>query len=319
LGLLQPVVFCQFLQISLRAYCQEVLLRLGILLLTLMSIFVAFLSVKTLHNWLSLVFWSSITFGVAALAVLVFGLNKSKRDALLRLGTGAFFRYLAEKFRETRAMARTRMRERIFRRALREISSLAPGELPSRRDMQQLWYGWGNENYSGHPEYLEEVIRRCATVSDPVLECGSGLTTIVMGLFAGRRGIQVWTLEHDPEWYEHIAAALRRFRIEGVELVFAPLRDYGDYSWYDVPMERMPERFGMIVCDGPPQRTTPGDRYGLLPVMREHLGPGSVILLDDVLPHGRDPILSRWLQETRAVYQMVASRTSDSYAVVLLR
>jgi hypothetical protein len=95
-----------------------------------------------------------------------------------------------------------------------------------------------------------------------------------MGLFAGRRGIPVWTLEHDPEWYEHIAAALRRFRIEGVELVFAPLRDYGDYSWYDVPMERMPERFGVVVCDGPPQKTTPGDRYGLLPVMQDRLGPG---------------------------------------------
>ena len=152
-----------------------------------------------------------------------------------------------------------------------------------------------------------------------MLECGSGLTTIVMGLFAGRRGIPVWTLEHDPEWYEHIAAALRRFRIEGVELVFAPLRDYGDYSWYDVPMERMPERFSMVVCDGPPQKTTPGDRYGLLPVMRDRLSPGSVILFDDVQTREPDPVLSRWLEETRASFKLFAIRPSDSYAVIVLQ
>ena len=318
-GLLQPIFVCHSLQISLRTYCQEVLLRPILVLLTLVPIFVAFLSVKGPDDWMTFFFWSSITLGVAALPVLVFGLNKSERDAFVAgLATGAF-RYLAEKFREARAMAKIRMRERIFRRALREIASLSPGELPSRKTIHQLWYGWGNESYSGHPEYLEEVIKRCTTSSDPVLECGSGLTTIVMGLFAGRRGIQVWTLEHDPEWYEHIAAALRRFRIEGVELLLAPLRDYGEYSWYDVPMERLPERFSMVVCDGPPQKTTPGDRYGLLPVMRDRLSPGSVILFDDVQTREPDPVVSRWLRETRASFKLFAIRPSDSYAVIVLK
>ncbi len=318
-GLLQPVFVCQSLQISLRAYCQEVLLRPGVVLLALVSIFVAFLVLKAPDGWLSLLFWSSITFGIAALPVIMFGLNKSERDLLLRGPAAGVFRYLTEKFRAARAMARNRTRERIFRRALREIAALSPGELPSRRAIQQLWYGWGNENYSGHPEYLEEVIRRCAMSSDPVLECGSGLTTIVMGLFAGRRGIPVWTLEHDPEWYEYIGTALRRFGIEGVELVFAPLRDYGEYSWYDVPIERMPERFSMVVCDGPPQKTTPGDRYGLLPVMRDRLSPGSVILFDDVQTREPDPVVSRWLRETRASFKLFAIRPSDSYAVIVLR
>jgi hypothetical protein len=125
-------------------------------------------------------------------------------------------------------------------------------------------------------------------------------------------------LEHDRKWYEHTATALRRFRIEGVGLVLAPLRSYGEFSWYDVPLEKMADRFSLVVCDGPPQKTTPGDRYGLLPVMGDRLGPGTVIFLDDVLTKGPDPVLSRWLEKTRAVYQIVASRASDSYAVILL-
>jgi hypothetical protein len=102
-------------------------------------------------------------------------------------------------------------------------------------------------------------------------------------------------------------------------LLLAPLRSYGEFSWYDVPLEKVPPRFNLIVCDGPPQKTTPGDRYGLLPVMRDHLGPESVILLDDVVTQGRDLVLSRWLRETQAVHQVVASRASDTYAVILLR
>jgi O-antigen/teichoic acid export membrane protein len=318
-GVFQPFLVCQSLQISLRRYWQEVLLRPAVVLLTIVLLLIPFLSVKAPDDWMILFSWSFITLGVAALTVLVFGLNESERSALLAgLATGSA-PYLVEKFREARVTAKRRVREFIFRLALREIASLSPGRLPSRRIIRQLWYGWGNESYSGHPEYLEEVIRRCATSSDPVLECGSGLTTIVMGLFAGRRGIKVWTLEHDPEWYEHIAAALRRFRIEGVELVLTPLRDYGEYSWYDVPMESMPERFSMVVCDGPPQKTTPGDRYGLLPVMRDRLSSGSVILYDDVQTREPDPVLSRWLRERRASFKTFATRPSDSYAVIVLQ
>jgi len=213
---------------------------------------------------------------------------------------------------------KTYVREYCFRRALSEISSLSPGEFPNHRLLQRLWTGWGNLSYSGHPEYLEEVVKRAASICDPVLECGSGLTTILLGLFAGRRGIKVWTLEHDPEWYRLMAVALRRYRIEGVELTLAPLRSHGAFVWYDAPIDRMPKRFGLVVCDGPPQKTTKGDRYGLLPVMRESLSGGSVILFDDVKTDGPDPIVSRWVQEARASFKLFSSRPSDSYAVIIV-
>jgi predicted O-methyltransferase YrrM len=231
----------------------------------------------------------------------------------------SFMLIIRKKIGEARRRAKTCFSDYSFCRALHQIALVPQGKLPTRSLMQQLWAGWGNQSYSGHPEYLDEVVKRATTISGPVLECGSGLSTLLLGLFAARRGIQVWTLEHDPEWYEHTATALRRFGIEGVGLVLAPLRSYGDFSWYDVPLEKMPLRFDMVVCDGPPQKTTPGDRYGLLPVMRERLGPGSVILLDDVLTHGPDPVLTRWLGETTALYQVVASRASDTYAVIRLR
>jgi hypothetical protein len=80
----------------------------------------------------------------------------------------------------------------------------------------------------------------------------------------------------------------------------------------------MPKRFGLVVCDGPPQKTTPGDRYGLLPVMRDRLNTGSIILFDDVKKDGADPVVSRWVQETEASVELFSSRPSDSYAVIIV-
>jgi hypothetical protein len=102
---------------------------------------------------------------------------------------------IGTKIREVRTKAQAYFRDHRFRRALREVAALPPGELPSRSVMWQLWSGWGNQRYSGHPEYLDEVVRRSATTSGPVLECGSGLSTLLLGIFAARRGIQVWTLD----------------------------------------------------------------------------------------------------------------------------
>jgi predicted O-methyltransferase YrrM len=255
----------------------------------------------------------AVTMAVAGPLVLLIGLSKSERDLLWVYPTTG-----RKAIGKARDRMMTQVREYSFRRALSQISSLPPGEFPSRRMLRRLWIGWGNQNYSAHPEYLEEVVRRAATTIDPVLECGSGLTTILLGLFAGRRGVKVWTLEHDPEWYERTAKVIRRFNIKGVELVLAPMRSYGEFSWYDAPMDRMPQRFGIVVCDGPPQKTTPGDRYGLVPRMRDRLSEGSVILFDAVQIQGPDPILARWLQDIRASFKLFSSRPSDSYAVVIV-
>jgi hypothetical protein len=58
----------------------------------------------------------------------------------------------------------------------------------------------------------------------------------------------------------------------------------------------MPDNFFLVVCDGPPRRTK-GGRYGLVPIMRERLKSGCIILLDDA---GRDEeltIAKRWAGE----------------------
>jgi hypothetical protein len=85
-----------------------------------------------------------------------------------------------------------------------------------------------------------------------------------------------------------------------------PLRDYGEFAWYDPRLASMPRAFGLVVCDGPPASTR-GGRYGLVPIMKERLQPGCVILLDDAGREQELAIAERWKNELGATLRVGGS------------
>jgi hypothetical protein len=204
--------------------------------------------------------------------------------------------------------------DRTFRNALRRVANLPLSVVPPRELLNDLLVGWGNEGFAAQTDYLEEVSRQAAKANGPILECGSGLTTIMLGLLAGRRGIQTWSLEHVADWQTRVTRVLERFGIPNVQICSAPLRSFREFEWYDAPLALMPKEFQLVICDGPPG-STKGGRYGLLPVMGERLPAGSVILLDDATRPGEVEALRRWTnEETLKVSPPVA--TDGSFAVI---
>ena len=206
------------------------------------------------------------------------------------------------------------LRERRFRRALQSITRLSDGEVPSRDLLVELQIGWGNEGFSAKYDYLEEVITRASTTKGPILECGSGLTSILLGLMAGRRGVETWSLEHIPEWHARLGTILQQHRIQGVNLCLAPLREYEGFSWYDPPLNALPNNFSLVVCDGPPGSTL-GGRYGLLPLISSRLSAGALILLDDANRAGETETLNRWMAE-KNVDVAVRETPTGAFALV---
>lgn len=210
--------------------------------------------------------------------------------------------------------AKAALLERTFGRALRQVAALPLGEAPSRQLLEELQIGWGNEGFAARSDYLEEVAARAANVKGPILECGSGLTTMLLGLLAGRRGVETWSLEHIPQWHARVTATLERHHIPKVRVCLAPLRDYEGFSWYDPPLAEMPLDFHLVVCDGPPGATL-GGRYGLLPVMNERLSAGSLVMLDDANREGEAEVLERWSSETQLSIDMRETSTG-AFALV---
>ena len=185
----------------------------------------------------------------------------------------------------------------LFRQAMRDVAKLAPGEMPSRELLKKLRLGWDNQGWDAKLDYMEDILRRALETKGPVLECGSGLTSLVLGQLVGRRGVETWSLEHNAQWHQRVSNAIKRHRVPGVHLCFAPLRDYEKFNWYDPPLAEMPARFSLVICDGPPDLAN-GGRYGLLPILGDRLASGTVILFDDVGEPGQPEVLRRWEVES---------------------
>lgn len=206
------------------------------------------------------------------------------------------------------------MKEHQLKSAIYAIAHLPIGEKPSRQLLSDLIAGWDNDGFVADLDYADEVARRAATTTGPILECGTGMTTIILGMLAGRRGVEIWTLENSEEWHQKITDTLEHYGIEDVRISLAPLRDYERFGWYDLGLLELPKEFALVVCDGPPG-TTKGGRYGLIPVLGNRLSPGSVILLDDAERPGEMESLHRWQGEVQLDIRIV-EKASGTFAVI---
>ncbi|UBF27630.1 class I SAM-dependent methyltransferase [Kovacikia minuta CCNUW1] len=196
-------------------------------------------------------------------------------------------------------------RDYKFSQAMKKFVSDPQSVIATQRTViSDLIYGWGNEDWSALDEYLLGCLDQAWVCEGAVLECGSGLTTLILGVILQTKGQHLWSLEHNPVWGDRVKKNLKRFGIDSVQLCIAPLKDYGAFSWYDPPLNAMPEKFDLVVCDGPPS-DTPGGRYGLLPVMKTKLQPGTTILLDDAAREQERAIATRWTNELGAASEVL--------------
>jgi hypothetical protein len=173
--------------------------------------------------------------------------------------------------------------------AIREGSSVLP----------DLIDAWGNSSWSALDEYLRVGVEHVIETDDAILECGTGLSTLLFGAVAQARGIDYWALEHLPEWSDRITHYLERYKTTEVRISTRPLRTYAGFDWYDPPLAEMPASFSLVICDGPPSQTI-GGRYGLAPVMRTRLKTGCIILLDDAEREHERQIARQWQSELDA-------------------
>jgi cellulose synthase/poly-beta-1,6-N-acetylglucosamine synthase-like glycosyltransferase len=195
-----------------------------------------------------------------------------------------------------------------LRLAIRRLRSSLP-DLPSRDALSDLAVAWGNDGYVADIDYLERVALECREAKGKILECGSGLTTLIAGIYAPGR---VFSLEHIPHWHSRIEQALKTFGVDAV-VVHAPLSSHGSYDWYSPPVP-IPQGIEVVICDGPPGDTR-GGRYGAVPQLLEHLAEDFIIIVDDADRPGESNTLRRWEDEYRLAPTMVVS-ASRPYALV---
>jgi Methyltransferase domain len=201
---------------------------------------------------------------------------------------------------------------RVSRALSRGVKGLRERPWGSETIWRDLAVGWDNERWSAGPEYLDAVAAAALGEQGPILECGSGITTLVLATISEYTGSQVLTLEQDERCFELVRSRLRRLGLEA-DVRLTPLRSYGEYDWYDIDPADL-HAFSLVVCDGPPGATR-GGRFGLLPVLRERLLPGCAILVDDAARPAEQEILRRWSHDVSLRFTVRGERP---FAVVEL-
>ena len=162
--------------------------------------------------------------------------------------------------------------------------------------LNELFYGWGNEAWSAENEYLLACIKYALTCTGPILECGSGFSTLLVGGIAKKRDVDHIVFEHIGLWSNKMQRALNKYNLSNTRVCETPIKDYGDFSWYDILAVTLPEHFALIVCDGPPS-SIKGGRYGLIPLMKNRFSADCVILLDDADRAQEHDIVKQWQKE----------------------
>ena len=148
--------------------------------------------------------------------------------------------------------------------------------------LQRLVYLWGNEGWSGLTSYLLACLNHTEKANGYVLECGSGLSTILMGIVAKSKSVKITSLENSKKWRDRTNWYLRHFSLKNVTILYAPISDRGAYEWYKPEKKFMPAKVSLVILDGPPGDIK-GGRTGFFPECKELMAMGTVILVDDVI------------------------------------
>jgi len=84
--------------------------------------------------------------------------------------------------------------------------------------------------------HIEQLVPKGSTI----LELGSGTGTKELV-----KNYEVYSIEHNKEWVNFCKDS---------NYIYAPIREYNDYSWYDVSILKntLPKNYDLIVIDGPP-------------------------------------------------------------------
>ncbi|MGO2111258.1 MAG: class I SAM-dependent methyltransferase, partial [Pseudoclavibacter sp.] len=135
-----------------------------------------------------------------------------------------------------------------------------------------------------------------------IVELGSGSSTVWLGNFARDVGAELHSFEHLEEYRNATSRDLERFKLEDtVSLNLAELTDIeidGETRrWYNPQAFEGLSEIDMLIVDGPPKSTGPEPRLPAFTMLREHLAPGALIVVDDLQREAETTMVRTWMQQ----------------------
>ena len=133
-----------------------------------------------------------------------------------------------------------------------------------------------------------------------VLECGSGVSTLVMAYAVKQNGTgRVISLEHLESFKSLTEGLAAQHEIDDwFEVIHAPLRpqviDGKEWMWYSTD-EIPSEEIDILFVDGPPSSVGPKARFPAVAAIGDRLAPDGIVILDDYMRKDEGKIAELWM------------------------
>lgn len=158
---------------------------------------------------------------------------------------------------------------RLSGTALDHIAPKLRAGTETESDYNEL-FRYGGNNWAADPGVLALVTGVARKCRGPIIEVGSGLSSICMALVSDS---PVYSLEHVDHYAAQTLAWAQEASLSNLGICCAPLKDF----WYDLDKFELPKKFALGFCDGPPRM------YGTRTQFLETLAPRcSVVIVDDI-------------------------------------
>jgi hypothetical protein len=201
---------------------------------------------------------------------------------------------------------------RYFKQYIRVIQS---DNLPDSRLIKKLVYAWGNQGYSAQTNYIETCLQYASKPGGGIIfECGSGLSTLLLGVIGKHRKRKVVSLEEMQVWADKVQQQIDKYNLNQNNLYCKSLISYGDFSWYDIAGLEIPE-IGLAICDAPAGNLQ-GARKGFLYIMKEKMLQNSAILVDDTIREDEQKMIKEW--QDIIPLSVEFRGTSDPHAILTI-
>ena len=137
---------------------------------------------------------------------------------------------------------------------LRHISALVKQGRETPGHYAEIFDSIGNI-WGATPDVLAAAVAMARNAEGPILEVGSGLSTVLMA--AANPDAMVWCLEHDAQFAARLEQMAGEAGVTNIMLVECSLAD----GWYDISDEDLPFRFAFALVDGPPRAISDRMRF----------------------------------------------------------
>lgn len=158
------------------------------------------------------------------------------------------------------------------------------------------------DSYAGAPDLLLHLANTLAATQPAlVVECGSGVSTLVMARTAQlqSRRTRVVALEHDQHYAQESDKLLEMHDLQAfAEIRYAPLQPVAiaghETVWYALEQVSDLKEIGLLLVDGPPKAIGPNARYPAVPLLHGRLSDHAIVLLDDAAREDEAEVAKRW-------------------------